>query len=66
MKNWRIILSCGFFGLGEQVNMLEKAGADMLHIDVMDEMFCSQLVSFGSVILNVWRERQSFPLIFIL
>ena len=35
------ILSADFSVLGEQVNMLEKAGADMLHIDVM-EMFCSQ------------------------
>ena len=36
------ILSADFSVLGEQVNMLEKAGADMLHYRCYGRMFCSQ------------------------
>ncbi|MBO6486096.1 MAG: ribulose-phosphate 3-epimerase, partial [Pelagibacteraceae bacterium] len=33
------ILSCNFSKLGKEIESLEKAGADLIHIDVMDGHF---------------------------
>ena len=64
MKNVKIapsILSANFAKMGEEVQSLERCGADVVHCDVMDGVFVNN-ITFGIKMVEDIRKVTSLPL----
>ena len=54
------LLSADFSKLKEEIQALEKAGADMIHLDIMDGHFVGNL-TFGAPIVKALRVHTKLP-----
>ena len=54
------ILSADFSKLGEQVSLIEKGGAGVIHVDVMDGHFVPN-ISFGAAVMKSLTGKTKLP-----